>query len=64
MKCEHGCKFWSELLAKAGGATPTGELQAMCLHRASPNYMNYTYGRDGCAEGEPGLAIDDPGTNV
>jgi hypothetical protein len=54
------CKFWSDLLAKAGGATPTGQVQAVCLNHDGPNYMRYMYRHDGCDKGEAGPSIDIP----
>lgn len=54
------CKFWSSLIAKAGAATPTGKLMAMCLNHDSLSYGKYTYALDGCANGETGPPVDDP----
>lgn len=40
--CE-GCRYWSDMLARAGGGTtnPRGDVEAMCL-AAGPNGGKYT----------------------
>jgi hypothetical protein len=54
-----GCRFWSEMLAKAEGGGPA---QAMCLNHASPNNGQYTIARITCAAWKSGHhgAVDEP----
>lgn len=59
-----GCRYWSEMIARAGGGTdnPRGDVEAMCLNATSPRSGNYTVERDTCekwATGDLG-AVDDP----
>jgi hypothetical protein len=50
-----GCKFWSELIARAIGGGP---LQAICLSHESGHYGAYVH--RGCESFSAGRAIDDP----
>jgi hypothetical protein len=45
------CRYWSELLARAGGAAdnPSGDTEAMCLAPAGPNRQKYTTQTTTCA---------------
>lgn len=54
-----GCKYWSEMVARACG----GPVEAMCLAAASPNSSQYTVASTTCDAYEPGYdgAIDQPG---
>lgn len=56
----HGCRYWSEMLARALGGGP---VEAMCLGDNSPHRDKYTTKRTTCvawAEGSMG-AVDQPG---
>lgn len=55
-----GCRFWSEMIAKAEGGGP---VQALCLNLESPRHSQYTTGRSTCAAWKSGHlgAIDEPG---
>lgn len=39
-----GCRFWSEMIARAGGGTtnPRGDTEALCLNDKSPHHSKYT----------------------
>ncbi len=57
-----GCRFWSEMLAKADRTT-CGEVHAMCLNNESPKAMKYTGNYFRCDNWKSGHlgAIDEPG---
>jgi hypothetical protein len=60
--CE-GCRYWSEMIACAGGGRP---LEALCLAEESPLRGQYTPGSQSCeawASGDEG-AIDAPGNET
>lgn len=48
--CE-GCRYWSDMIARAGGGTtnPTGQIEAMCL-AVGPFSGKYTTPRQTCSE--------------
>ncbi len=55
----NGCRFWSEMIAKAEGGGP---VEALCLSDTGPNKGKYVSGRATCeawASGHHG-AVDDP----
>ncbi len=59
-----GCRYWSEMLARAGGGTdnPRGDVEAYCLNADGPESGNYKVATDTCggwASGHHG-AVDDP----
>lgn len=39
-----GCRFWSDMIARAGGGTtnPRGDTEALCLAKGGPNFGRYT----------------------
>lgn len=55
-----GCRFWSEMIARAEGGGP---VEAMCLNPASRQRGNYVAGFQECLHWtEGGLgAVDQPG---
>jgi hypothetical protein len=55
-----GCKFWSEMIARAIGGGP---VQAMCLAQGGPYSSVYTTASTTCASYQPGYdgAVDQPG---
>lgn len=56
-----GCRYWSEMLAQAGGSCDG--VEAMCMNPDSPKRNRYTPGHDSCsawASGHMG-AVDEPG---
>lgn len=55
------CRYWSDMIAKCDGGGP---VQAMCLNKASRNYMKYTVDKvtcDGWSHAEAGFRVDSPG---
>lgn len=54
------CRYWSEMIAEAGGGRPG--VRAMCLSTGSPQHGRYTGQRQTCAEwaDAPLGAIDSP----
>jgi hypothetical protein len=59
-----GCRFWSEMVARAAGGTdnPAGALEALCLSEDGPLKGQYTTERMSCAAWKSGHhgAVDDP----
>jgi len=54
-----GCKFWSEMIARAHGGGP---VEAMCLASSGKHSSQYTTARMSCDKwesGEDGI-VDDP----
>jgi hypothetical protein len=45
-----GCRYWSEMIARAGGWTtnPRGDTEALCLAKNSPYALQYTTGETTC----------------
>jgi hypothetical protein len=56
------CRYWSDLIARAGGATdnPAGDTEALCLVKGGPHSGEYTTGEMSCDRWKPGTPIDDP----
>lgn len=56
-----GCRYWSEMLAQAGGGIVG--VQAMCISPDSPERMKYKNGRSTCDKWQSGHlgAVDEPG---
>lgn len=56
-----GCRYWSEMIARAGGGFP---LSAMCLAADGPNSGQYSTANQTCEKWKSGElgAIDEPGT--
>ena len=54
-----GCRYWSEMLAKAGYMG----IEAMCLNPDSAHMSHYTQATESCNQWAPGHlgAIDEPG---
>lgn len=54
------CRHWSEMIARCNG---TGPVEAMCLNKASRNYMKYTVDRVTCDHWQDGSLgrVDEPG---
>lgn len=50
------CRWWSERIAKYDD--DRGEVLAICLHRDSHRYGQFTSAGDGCRLGEEGEPID------
>lgn len=46
-----GCRYWSELIAKADGGGP---VQALCLSDSSAHRGDYMGARDFCGSWQPG----------
>lgn len=59
-----GCRYWSEMLARAGAGTdnPRGDLEAMCFAAAGPFAGRYTTGTETCGYFKANVdgAVDDP----
>lgn len=55
-----GCRFWSEMIARAGGNIIG--VEALCLRADGPKGGQYTVGRNSCEAWESGHhgAVDDP----
>jgi len=59
-----GCRYWSEMIARAGSGTdnPRGETEALCLSASGPKASKYTVADFTCssfAKNSHG-AVDDP----
>ena len=59
-----GCRYWSEMIARAGGGTdnPSGDTEALCLAPTGPFSGKYTVGSITCdsfASNKYG-AVDEP----
>jgi hypothetical protein len=59
-----GCRFWSEMIARAGGGTtnPRGDTEALCLAADGPHASKYTTEGMTCGSWKSGHlgAVDDP----
>ena len=46
-----GCRYWSDMIARAGGATtnPRGDTEALCLSKDGPHAKQYTTADQTCA---------------
>lgn len=60
-----GCRYWSEMIAQAGGGTrnPHGDLEAMCLAPSGVAANTYTRASDHCGSFAKNTlgAVDEPG---
>ena len=46
-----GCRYWSDMIARAGGGTtnPRGDIEALCLAAGGPNASKYTTAEMTCS---------------
>jgi hypothetical protein len=56
-----GCRYWSEMIARAGAGTTNraGDTEALCL-ASGPHAGRYTTKHMTCNAFAEGLAVDDP----
>lgn len=56
------CRYWSEMLARAGGGTdnPRGDVEAICHAAGGPFSNRYVTADKSCGYFRSGGAVDDP----
>lgn len=60
-RCET-CRYWSEMVAEAGGGIPG--VRALCLSEKSALRQRMTSERQTCGEWKGGQAVDAPGARL